>query len=41
MWHTAAQILGPGTLRQYLDLQPLPSETAWNSKKNYVLSQIW
>lgn len=33
--------LGSATLGQYLDLKPTASETKRNSKKNYVLSQIW
>jgi len=31
-------ILGPDTLVQYLDLQKLAFETAWNFKENDVLS---
>jgi len=31
----------PVTLGQCLIIQPFALEVAWNSKKNYVLPQIW
>jgi hypothetical protein len=34
-------IVGPAAVEQYVDLQTSASETAWNSFKNGVLSQIW